>query len=66
MGCRGKSDATRRKVVTLSGPDGFVYDKDGIQGEKIDYMLEMRASARDSVKDFADKFKVEFHQGKRP
>ncbi len=54
------------KVVTLSGPDGFVYDADGIKGEKIDYMLEMRASARDSVKDFADKFKVEFHAGKRP
>ena len=54
------------KVITLSGPDGFVYDKDGIRGEKIHYMLEMRASARDSVKDFADKFKVEFHPGKRP
>jgi glutamate dehydrogenase (NADP+) len=54
------------KVVTLSGPDGFVYDKDGIKGEKIHFMLEMRASARDQVKDFADKFKVEFHPGKRP
>ncbi|HLP15131.1 MAG TPA: NADP-specific glutamate dehydrogenase [Bacteroidota bacterium] len=54
------------KVVTLSGPDGFVYDKDGIQGEKIEYMLEMRSSARDCVKDFADKFKVEFHAGKHP
>jgi glutamate dehydrogenase (NADP+) len=54
------------KVVTLSGPDGFVYDKEGIKGERIDYMLEMRASARDSVKDYADKFKVEFFPGKRP
>ncbi len=54
------------KVVTLSGPDGFVYDKDGIKGEKIHFMLEMRASARDQVKDFADKFKVEFHAAKRP
>ena len=54
------------KVVTLSGPDGFVYDKDGIKGEKIHFMLEMRASARDQVKDFADKFKVEFHSAKRP
>jgi glutamate dehydrogenase (NADP+) len=53
------------KVVTLSGPDGFVFDKDGIKGEKIDYMLEMRSSARDSVKDYADRFKVEFHPGKR-
>jgi glutamate dehydrogenase (NADP+) len=54
------------KVVTLSGPDGFVYDKDGIKEEKIHFMLEMRASARDQVKDFADKFKVEFHPAKRP
>jgi glutamate dehydrogenase (NADP+) len=54
------------KVVTLSGPDGFVYDKDGVKGEKIHFMLEMRASARDQVKDYADKFKVEFHAGKRP
>jgi glutamate dehydrogenase (NADP+) len=54
------------KVVTLSGPDGFVYDKDGIKGEKVDYMLEMRASAKDRVKDYADRFKVEFHAGRRP
>jgi len=54
------------KVVTLSGPDGFVYDKDGITGEKVDYMLELRASANDRVKDYADKFKVEFYPGKRP
>ena len=54
------------KVVTLSGPDGFIYDKDGVKGEKIDYMLELRASANDRIKDYADKFKVEFHPGKRP
>src|SRR5512136_547109 len=54
------------KVVTLSGPDGFIYDKDGISGEKIDFMLELRASANDRVKDYADKFKVEFFPGKRP
>ena len=54
------------KVVTLSGPDGFIYDKDGVSGEKVEYMLELRASANDRVKDYADKFKVEFHPGKRP
>jgi glutamate dehydrogenase (NADP+) len=54
------------KVVTLSGPDGFVYDKDGINGEKIDYMLKMRLSTRDRVEDFAQEFKVDFHPGKRP
>ncbi len=54
------------KVVTLSGPDGFIYDKDGITGEKVDFMLKMRASAKDSVKDYADKFGCEFHANKRP
>lgn len=54
------------KVVTLSGPDGYVYDPDGVKGEKIDYMLEMRASGRDKVQDYADKFKVKFEAGKRP
>lgn len=54
------------KVVTLSGPDGFIYDQDGVKGEKINYMLEMRASLRDEVKMYAEKFKVPFYAGKRP
>jgi glutamate dehydrogenase (NADP+) len=54
------------KVVTLSGPDGYIYDKDGVSGEKIDFMLKLRASANDRVKDYADKFKVEFYAVKRP
>jgi glutamate dehydrogenase (NADP+) len=60
-----KIDQLGGKVVTLSGPDGFIYDKNGIKGEKIDYMLQMRASAKDNVKDYADKFKVDFFPGKR-
>ncbi len=54
------------KVVTLSGPDGYIYDKDGISGEKIEYLLEMRASCRDMVKDYADKFGVPFYPGEKP
>ena len=55
------------KVVTISGPDGYVYDPDGINTEeKIEYMLEMRASGRDKVQDYADKFGVQFFAGKRP
>ncbi|GJQ62675.1 MAG: glutamate dehydrogenase [Melioribacteraceae bacterium] len=54
------------KVVTLSGPDGFVYDPDGITGEKVDYMLKLRASNKDAVEDYAKEFKVEFHPGKKP
>ena len=55
------------KVVTISGPDGYVYDKDGvITDEKINYLLEMRASGRDKVQDYADKFGVPFFARKRP
>ena len=55
------------KVVTISGPDGYVYDEDGISTpEKIAYMLEMRASGRDKVQDYADKFGVKFVAGKKP
>ncbi|HUX61507.1 MAG TPA: NADP-specific glutamate dehydrogenase [Ignavibacteriaceae bacterium] len=54
------------KVVTISGPDGFVYDKFGVKGEKVDFILQMRASANDRVQEYADKFKVEFYPGKRP
>ncbi len=61
-----KANQLGAKVVTLSGPDGYIYDPDGIKGEKIDYMLEMRASGRDTVKDYADKFKVKFFENRRP
>lgn len=55
------------KVITLSGPDGYVYDPDGvITPEKIDYLLEMRASGRDRVQDYADKFGVQFFAKQKP
>ncbi len=55
------------KVVTLSGPDGYIYDKDGIcTEEKINYLLEMRASCRNRAQDYADKFGVPFFAGKKP
>ena len=54
------------KVVAISGPDGYVYDKDGISGKKIDYMLELRATNEDIVKPYSYEFGAEFVQGKRP
>src|SRR3990172_8680365 len=54
------------KVVTLSGPDGFIYDADGVKGEKIDYMLKLRTSNKDAVEDYSKEFKVEFVAGKKP
>lgn len=54
------------KVVTISGPDGYIYDPEGISGEKIDYMLELRSSGEDVVAPYAEKYGVEFFPGKRP
>lgn len=55
------------KVLTISGPDGYIHDPAGITGEKIDFMLELRASNQDIVKPYADKFPgAKFYQGKRP
>ena len=56
------------KVVTLSGPDGYIYDPEGVSSceEKVDYLLTMRASGRNRVQDYADKFGVEFFPGEKP
>ncbi|MBE0650067.1 MAG: NADP-specific glutamate dehydrogenase [Bacteroidales bacterium] len=55
------------KVVTISGPDGYIYDPEGISGEKIDYLLELRASNQDIVAPYADEFpEATFVPGKRP
>jgi glutamate dehydrogenase (NADP+) len=55
------------KVVTISGPDGYIYDPDGISGEKIEYLLELRASNQDIVKPYSYEFpNAKFHQGKHP
>ncbi len=62
-----KASQLGAKVVTLAGPDGYIYDPDGVgTQEKWDYMLEMRNSGRNKVKDYADKFGVAFFPGKKP
>jgi len=61
-----KASQLGAKVVTLSGPDGYIYDPDGVSGDKIDYMLELRASGNDVVKPYADKYHVDFVPGKHP
>jgi glutamate dehydrogenase (NADP+) len=54
-------------VVTISGPDGYIHDPAGISGEKIDYMLDLRASNQDIVEPYAKKFPgSKFIKGKRP
>lgn len=55
------------KVVTISGPDGYIYDKDGISGEKIDFMLELRARGDNKAEAYLEKYpNAEFHKGKSP
>ncbi|MCF6271321.1 MAG: NADP-specific glutamate dehydrogenase [Melioribacteraceae bacterium] len=54
------------KVVTLSGPDGYIYDPDGVSGDKVNYMLTLRLSNKDAIEDYSTKYNVEFHAGKKP
>ncbi|KQX08614.1 NADP-specific glutamate dehydrogenase [Flavobacterium sp. Root420] len=55
------------KVLTISGPDGYIYDEDGISGEKIDHMLEMRATGDNRAEVYLKKYpNAIFHKGKSP
>ncbi|MGC9364236.1 MAG: NADP-specific glutamate dehydrogenase [Fidelibacterota bacterium] len=66
-GAAQKATELGAKVVTLSGPDGYIYDEEGLNDEKIRYMLELRATNNDVVAPFADKFKsAKFVAGRRP
>ncbi|MCM1290408.1 MAG: NADP-specific glutamate dehydrogenase [Prevotella sp.] len=66
-GAATKATELGGKVVTISGPDGYIYDPAGLDAEKIDYMLELRASGNDIVAPYADKFPGStFYAGKKP
>ena len=54
------------KVIAISGPDGYIVDPDGVKGEKEAYMLELRASGKNKVEPYAEKFGVKFVAGKKP
>jgi len=54
------------KVVSISGPDGYIYDENGISGEKIDYLLDLRATCNDIVSPYAEKFGAVFVPDRRP
>ena len=54
------------KVVTISGPDGYIYDENGISGKKIEYMLELRATCNDIVAPYAEEFGAVFVPNRRP
>ncbi|MCI8422698.1 MAG: NADP-specific glutamate dehydrogenase [Lawsonibacter sp.] len=64
--CR-KATELGAKVVTLSGPDGYIYDPEGVATqEKYDFIIAMRYSGEDRVEAYAEKFGVEFFPGKKP
>jgi glutamate dehydrogenase (NADP+) len=54
------------KVVTISGPDGYIYDQEGISGDKVDYLLELRTTNNDIVEPYAEEFGARFFAGRRP
>ena len=62
-----KASQLGAKVVTISGPDGYILDEDGINTpEKWAYMLQLRASNNDVVRPYAEKFGAKFIPGKKP
>ena len=67
-GAAQKATELGAKVVTISGPDGYIFDPDGISTqEKFDYLLELRASNNDVVAPYAEKFpNAKFFAGKKP
>ena len=55
------------KVIAISGPDGYIFDADGVKGEKIDFMLELRATNEDIVKPYSYEFDSgQFYEGRKP
>ena len=55
-GAAKKATELGAKVITISGPDGYIYDPAGLDAEKIEYMLELRASGNDVCQPYADEF----------
>ena len=54
------------KVVTLSDSSGFIYDAAGIDAEKLAFVMHLKNVKRGRIKEYADKYNCEFHEGKRP
>ena len=66
-GAAKKATELGAKVITLSGPDGYIYDPDGISGDKIEYMLELRNSGNDVCEPYAEKYLgAQFFKGRKP
>lgn len=55
-GAAKKATELGGKVITISGPDGYIYDPAGLDDEKIAYMLELRASGNDICQPYEEEF----------
>ena len=66
-GAAKKATELGAKVVTISGPDGYIYDPAGLDDEKIAYLLELRASGNDVCAPYAEEFEgAEFFKDRKP
>ena len=66
-GAAKKATELGAKVITISGPDGYIYDPAGLDAEKIEYMLELRASGNDVCQPYEEEFDgATFFPGKKP
>ena len=54
------------KVLTLSDSGGYIYDRDGIDSEKLAYVMDLKNNQRGRIKEYAEKYGCEYHAGKRP
>ncbi len=54
------------KVITASDSSGFIYDKEGIHADKLEYLKELKNIKRGRIKEYADTFGCEYHEGKEP
>ena len=54
------------KVITLSDSAGYIYDPDGINAEKLAWVMDLKNVRRGRISEYADKFNCEYHEGQRP
>lgn len=64
--CAQKITQLGGKVVTLSDSSGFIYDSEGIDAEKLEFVIDLKTNKRGRIKEYADKYGCEFHVDERP
>ena len=66
-GTAKKLEQLGAKAITISGPDGYILDEEGVTGEKIDFLLELRNSGKNICAPYAEKYpNAKFFAGEKP